>query len=62
MVQLQTNGTLWAKVAPLLVEQGVEMVNVSIDGLQEVHDGIRSHRGALQLTLEGIRALTAARR
>jgi len=61
MVQLQTNGTLLAKVADLLVDQGVEMVNVSIDGPEEVHDRIRTHRGALQLTLKGIRALTAAR-
>ena len=62
MVQLQTNGTLLAKVADLLVDQGVEMVNVSIDGPAEVHDRIRTHKGALQLTLKGIEALTAARR
>jgi len=61
MVQLQTNGTLLAEVADLLVAQGVEMVNVSIDGPEEVHDRIRRHRGALQQTLKGIRALTAAR-
>jgi MoaA/NifB/PqqE/SkfB family radical SAM enzyme len=61
MIHLQTNGTLLNKVADFLVEQGVEMVTVSLDGPMEVHDDIRGQQQAFSLTTAGIAALVAAR-
>jgi len=61
VVNLQTNGIRLAEVADFLVDLGVEMVNVSVDGPQEVHDRIRGPL-AFRRTVEGIEALVAARR
>jgi radical SAM protein with 4Fe4S-binding SPASM domain len=61
-VQLATNGTLLARHAKLLVERGVEMVTVSLDGPADVHDRIRRQRGSFEHAAEGIRALVAARK
>ena len=61
IVHLQTNGTLLPQAADLLVDLGVEMVTVSLDGPQEVHDRIRGQKGAFNRTLKGIAALVAAR-
>lgn len=61
LIHLQTNGTLLSRVADFLVEQGVEMVTVSLDGPLEVHDGIRGQRDAFHQTAAGIADLVAAR-
>jgi MoaA/NifB/PqqE/SkfB family radical SAM enzyme len=62
VVHLQTNGTLLAREADFLVEAGVEAVNVSIDGPQQVHDRIRGIEGAFSRMELGVRALADARR
>lgn len=61
VVHLQTNGTLLERLADHLVDQGVEMVTVSMDGPPEVHNAIRGQEGAFQKTCAGIKALVAAR-
>ncbi|MBI5820918.1 MAG: radical SAM protein [Verrucomicrobia bacterium] len=61
-VQLQTNGTMLDRMAEEVVALGVEVVNVSLDGPPGVHDRIRTHSGAGERTLEGIKALVDARR
>ena len=61
VVHLQTNGTLLDRVADSLVAQNVEMVTISMDGPQEVHDAIRGQKGAFEKTCAGIKALVAAR-
>jgi Fe-coproporphyrin III synthase len=61
VVHLQTNGTLLDRMADSLVDQGVEMVTVSMDGPREIHDSIRGQKGAFGQTSAGLRALVAAR-
>ncbi len=62
VVELVTNGTLLRREAEFLVESGVEFIIVSIDGPEEVHDGIRGVPGSFRRTLEGVAALLDARR
>lgn len=61
VIHLQTNITLLRQMAEFLVAQGVEMVTVSLDGPQEVHDRIRGQQDAFRRTWDGIHALTEAR-
>jgi MoaA/NifB/PqqE/SkfB family radical SAM enzyme len=61
ILHLQTNGTLLAQAADLLVAAGVDMVTVSLDGPPEVHDRIRGQQGAFRRSREGIAALVKAR-
>jgi Fe-coproporphyrin III synthase len=61
VVHLQTNGTLLERLADHLVDLGIEMVTVSLDGPPEVHDAIRGREGSFQKTRAGIKALVAAR-
>ena len=61
VLHLQTNGTLLDRAADLLAAAGVEMVTVSLDGPEEVHDRVRGQEGAFRRTREGIAALIAAR-
>lgn len=60
-MRLTTNGTLLSGVAELLVSLGVEMVVVSLDGPEELHDQIRGHQGVFQRATTGIRALRETR-
>ncbi|MBM3298646.1 MAG: radical SAM protein [Deltaproteobacteria bacterium] len=62
VVEMVTNGTLLRRNAEFLVQQGVEIVIVSIDGPEEYHDQIRGQNGSFRLSVEGIRALAEARR
>ncbi len=62
VVHLQTNATLLRREADFLVEEGVEAVNVSIDGPPPVHDRIRGLKGAFSQVEKGVRALVEARR
>lgn len=62
LVQVQTNGTLLEELAGFLVDQGVEIVTVSVDGPAQVHDRIRGRQGAFSLTRKGLEALAHARR
>jgi len=53
---ISTNGTL---ITPTMAEQlrdvGLSYVGVSLDGLQEVNDKFRGHKGAFEAALTGIR-------
>jgi len=61
VIHLQTNGTLLEKAADLLVEAGVEMVTVSLDGPRAIHERIRGQKGAFNRSCQGINALVSAR-
>ncbi|MCX6897382.1 MAG: radical SAM protein [Verrucomicrobia bacterium] len=61
-VELQTNGTLLADYAELLVGSGVEKITISIDGTPEVHDAIRGRPGAFALLEKGVRSVLEAGR
>ena len=60
-IHLQTNGTLLAEVADSLVQAGVMVVCISLDGPPEVHDAIRGVPGTFRKLEEGVQALLAAR-
>lgn len=62
LVQVQTNGTLLAKHAEFLVESGVEIVTISLDGPREIHDRIRGVSGTFDAVQRGADALVEARR
>jgi MoaA/NifB/PqqE/SkfB family radical SAM enzyme len=61
-VHLQTNGTRLAELADFLVTQGVEMLTVSLDGPEPIHDLVRGQAGVFQRAAAGITALVAARK
>jgi MoaA/NifB/PqqE/SkfB family radical SAM enzyme len=60
-VHVQTNGTLLAGVADSLVQAGMTVVCISLDGPPEVHDAIRGVPGTFRKLEEGVQALLAAR-
>jgi MoaA/NifB/PqqE/SkfB family radical SAM enzyme len=55
-IYLVTNGILLAQHAQALIELGVDLITVSIDGPQNVHDQIRG-KGVYAKAMEGIRLL-----
>ena len=58
---ISTNGTLITReVADTLKAIGLSYVGISLDGMEEVHDRFRGHRGAFQEAMEGIRNTQAA--
>ncbi len=61
VVHLQTNGTLLAKEADFIIEQGLEAVTISLDGTPEIHDRIRGRKGTFSLVENGVRSLIEAR-
>jgi Fe-coproporphyrin III synthase len=61
LVHLQTNGTMLAPKAELLVTQGLDWITVSLDGPEEVHDRIRGQKGVFRRTTDGIKALMQTR-
>jgi MoaA/NifB/PqqE/SkfB family radical SAM enzyme len=60
-VDITTNGLLLADHARFIVESGVEIVYVSVDGPEDVHEEIRGLTGAFRRTAAGLRALVEAR-
>lgn len=60
--ELVTNATLLSHYADFIVEQGIEFVSVSLDGLEEQHDDIRGHPGTFRRAVEGLKALVEARK
>ena len=56
---MTTNGTLLEKYAEEIVMAGLDKLNVSVDGLETVHDSIRGVRGCYKRTFEGIEAIHA---
>lgn len=61
VLDITTNGTLLKGMADFLVDVGVEMVFVSLDGPEDVHDRIRGVVGSYGRTIEGIQALVEER-
>ena len=61
-VQVATNGLSLGRHADLLVEYGVEVVTLSLDGTAQTHDAIRGLSGAFEQTVAGVRALISMRR
>ena len=55
-IYLITNGILLAPQAQALIELGVDLITVSIDGPQHIHDQIRG-KGVYAKAIEGIRLL-----
>lgn len=53
-VQVTTNGLLLKNKAAELVDAGIDMVSVSLDGIGEVNDNIRGVPGYYQRVIEGI--------
>lgn len=61
-VHIQTNGTLLARYAEQLASSGVEIVTVSLDGPEDVHDDIRGQSGVFNRATQGIKTLVKARK
>lgn len=59
---VETNGTRLPRYAEQFVERGVDAVNVSIDGREEIHDLIRGARGTWSKAIEGVRLLDEYKR
>ena len=49
-----TNGTLLKKYAKIIVNAGVEVVSISVDGPAELHDKVRGMEGAYLKLKEGV--------
>jgi len=60
-VLIVTNGFFLANVAEKLVEIGVDLVTVSIDGSETLHNAIRQNSQAFTRAVEGIKAVLAVR-
>ena len=56
---VDTNGTLIGKNVDQLLSSKIDLVNVSIDSVGEIHDRIRGVPGTFQTAIDGIRALRA---
>lgn len=52
---LATNGWFLAEHADAIAESGLDILGISIDGPEEVHDRIRRRKGTFQRAFEGIR-------
>ncbi len=61
-VALNTNGTLLAEQAGDLVEAGLDLLILSLDGPEEVHDLIRGSKGSFARAVEGLERVRAFRR
>ena len=48
VVSVVTNGTKVAKLAKELVEVGLDVLLVSVDGPRDTHDNIRGYKGAFR--------------
>jgi len=57
---MDTNGVYLAKYADELAASGMGVVNVSVDGPEEVHDRVRGVPGTFQAMAEGVRILKEA--
>jgi MoaA/NifB/PqqE/SkfB family radical SAM enzyme len=60
-LNLLTNATRLASLADFIVDRGVEVVTVSLDGPGELHDRIRGQAGQFQRVVVGLEALRNAR-
>jgi radical SAM protein with 4Fe4S-binding SPASM domain len=60
-VTVCTNGLTLANYADQLVDTGLDVLNVSIDGPQEIHDDVRGIEGAFRKTIAGVQAVQEAK-
>ena len=60
--RMTTNGTLLEQFAEQLVDVGLDVVTVSVDGPDHLHDAIRGVTGAHAKVTAGIRKLRELRR
>lgn len=60
-VSVTSNGTTLARHAGPLVELGLDELNLSVDGPEEVHDAIRGGRQTFRRIAAGVEALNAAK-
>jgi len=60
-VSLITNGWFLESAAEKLVDLGINRINVSIDGPEDIHDVVRRKAGSFRRAIDGIRALRAVR-
>ena len=60
-LRIITNGTLLHKHIEEILSSSIDRVQVSIDGRSEIHDKIRGHNGAFEITVRGIQKLIEAR-
>lgn len=60
--RVTSNGTLLAGMADLLVSLDVEMVAISIDGPEDVHDRIRGAPGTFRRATAGVKAMLEVRK
>jgi radical SAM protein with 4Fe4S-binding SPASM domain len=58
-VSIVTNGTKIEEHAKELVDAGLDVILVSIDGPKETHDNVRGLKGAFESSTNGIRAIQA---
>lgn len=55
-IETVTNGTLLSRKAAMLVEEGMDLVRVSLDGPREIND-LQRGRGSYEKAVEGLEAL-----
>ena len=56
-VNITTNGLLLDKAAKQLELCGTNSISVSIDGLKDLHDSLRNHKGLFKKIIKGIQVL-----
>lgn len=61
MVALNTNGTLLAEQAEDLTIAGLDLLILSIDGPEEIHDRIRGTKGTFRKAVEGLKMMKSVR-
>lgn len=57
---LVTNGTLLKRDAAALLETGVNVINLSLDGPEAIHDQVRGQKKSYKLAIDGVRTLKEA--
>ena len=57
MTQLNTNGTLISRDRARKIAEVFDVVNVSLDGFEKTHDGIRGINGAFKKAVQGMKNL-----
>ncbi len=60
-MDLSTNGTTLDTFSEFFVKSGMEMIFVSIDGPEEIHDEIRGIKGSFKRTINGLETLVKTR-
>ncbi len=59
--QITTNGSTLSRLAPALVDIGVDELIISCDGPREIHDQVRGKRGSFDALCRGVETLRRAK-